>query len=186
MSDDVKAKSNAKTDGQSVNPTKPVDSEEQPVNPRTLEKDKTEDESSFSAAAMLAMAEENERQMTPGTKAKLAAYRKFNESNKGMIIKDYADFDLQLMILPGSYKNEAPTSKSDAYIPNDFLSGKVMIKSKIDARIKVMLPVTQAIAIAHYMQPFLDTYPDVVQYMAALEREINMRKASADPFALGK
>ena len=162
--------------------------EEQPVNTRELKKDEepVEEVSAFSAEAMLEIAAINERSMSSSTKALRDKFVEFQRANPNMMIQNHDDFDLQIMFLPGSIPNEKPTGKADKYLPNVHLPGKVMIKCTSDPRTKLMMPVTFAIAVAHYMRPFLDAHPDAIKYTVALEKEIKMRKAEVDVFNLGK
>ena len=162
--------------------------EEQPVNTRELKKDKepVEEVSAFSAEAMLEIAAINESSMSSPTKALRDKFVEFQRANPNMMIQNHDDFDLQIMFLPGSVLNDKSTGKADKYRPNVHLPGKVMIKCTSDPRTKLMMPVTFAVAVAHYMRPFLDAYPDATKYTVALEKEIKMRKADIDVFNLGK
>ena len=161
--------------------------EPKPTNVRELKKDEepAEEVSAFSAEAMLELAATNERNMSAATKVLRDNFLEFQRNNPNMMIQNHEDFDLQLMFLPGSVLNDKSTSKADKYLPNVHLPGKVMVKCTSDPRLKSMMPVTFAVAVAHYMRPFLDAYPDAIKYTAALEREINMRKADVDVFGLG-
>ena len=163
--------------------------EQKPVNTRELNKkdeEPVEEVSAFSAEAMLELAVTNERNMSPATKQLRDNFLEFQRNNSNMMIQNHEDFDLQIMFLPGSIKNDKSTSKADQYLPNVHLPGKVMIKCTSDPRIKLMMPATFAVAVAYYMRPFLDAFPDATKYTVALEREINMRKADVDVFNLGK
>ena len=159
-----------------------------PTNTRELKKDEepVEEVSAFSAEAMLEIAAINENSMSPATKQLRDDFLEFQRNSPNMMIQNHEDFDLQIMFLPGSVLNDKSTGKADKYLPNVHLPGKVMLKCTSDPRTKLMMPVTFAVAVAHYMRPFLDAYPDAVKYTVALEREINMRKADTDVFSLGK
>ena len=181
MSEEAKAKATeAKAEAKTI----------EPVNSRMLEKDEvsTEPESPFSSEAMLAIAAENEKLMSPTTRSKYDALIKRIEKpeNFGMIFKPVEDFNLQLMIMPGSVKNDDAKTRNDAYVTNMHLPGSLYIKSTSDNKVKVRLPLIQALALVHHLPIFLNEHPEYVEYLAALEHDIQQRKAEIDVFNLGK
>ena len=162
--------------------------EEQPVNTRELKKDEepVERKSAYSMEAMLEIADMNAKGMSAATKSLKDAWVKFRDENPGMIGENHDEFDLSFLYLAGSILNDKSTSKADQYLTNDDIPGAIMVKCTSDPRIKIRMPVTFAIAVAHFMRPFIDSIPEAVKYSVALEREINMRKAEVDVFNLGK
>ena len=155
------------------------------VNPRELKKDDTfsdDDDALISAELMQNIIDTNKRLMSSDVKTKLDAYQAFIKANPDMIIQTHDDFHIQLMMLPGSYRNP---EKASEFLNSDFLPGTVMVKNLHDAKAKLRVPFTTAIAIAHYMKKMISEYPEVVAYNVALEREINTRNSDSDVFSLG-
>ena len=162
--------------------------EQKPVNTRELKESEepVERKSAYSMEAMLEIADTNAKGMSAATKSLKDAWVKFHTENPGMVGENHDEFDLSLMYLAGSIRNDKSTGKADEYLNNDNLPGAIMVKCTSDPRMKIRMPVTFAIAVAHFMRPFIDSIPEAVQYSVALEREINMRKAEVDVFNLGK
>ena len=156
-----------------------------PVNTRVLEKDEgpEEDESVFSAEAMQKMLDDNKRLMSSGTQEKFDALITHigKASDLDLVFEPVDDYQLQLMIMPGSARGE-----SGDYVNSEYLPGNVYIKSTSNAKVKVKMPVTQAVALAYYLPKFLKQYSVYIDYFAALERDINLRRADLDVFNLGK
>ena len=171
----------AKTQGQTQGQT--------PTNTREIVKkdeESVEERSAYSTEAMLEIAATNAKHMSVKTKELKAKWVEFRDANPGMIGETHDEFDLALYFLAGSVMNDKEKGKNDKYLPNDDMTGSIMVKCLTDPSIKVRMPVTFAIAVAHYMRPFIDSIPDAVKYSVALEREINMRKADSNVFDLGK
>ena len=159
-----------------------------PENTRELKKDEepVEKKSAYSTEAMLEIAAVNEKHMSANTKALQADWIKYCDANPGMIGETHEDFGLALYFLAGNIMNDKAKGKNDKYIPNNNVPGAIMVKSLSDPKMKIRMPVTFAIAVAHYLRPFIDSIPDAVKFSVALEREINMRRAESNVFDLGK
>ena len=162
--------------------------EQKPVNTRELGKDEEPEEkkSAFSTEAMLEIAATNEKYMSAKTKSLQADWIKYRDANPGFMGEQHEDFGLSIMYLAGNIMNDKAKGKNDKYISNDSVPGAIMIKSLSDPKMKIRMPVTFAIAVAHYLRPFIDSIPEASHFSVALEREINMRRADSNVFDLGK
>ena len=160
-----------------------------PTNTREIvkkEEESVEERSAFSTEVMLEVAAMNAKYMSSSTKALKDLWVKFREDHPGMIGETHDDFGLALYYLAGSIQNDKAKGKNDKYLNNDDMPGAIMIKSLTDPKMKIRMPVTFAIAVAHFLRPFIDSIPDGVKYSVALEREITHRRADIDVFELGK
>lgn len=163
--------------------------EQIPTNTREIVKkdeESVEERSAYSTEAMLEVAAMNAKYMSSSTKALKDNWVGFREDHPGMIGETHDDFGLALYYLAGSIQNDKAKGKNDKYLNNDDMPGAIMIKSLSDPKMKIRMPVTFAIAVAHYLRPFIDSIPDGVKYSVALEREISHRRADIDVFELGK
>lgn len=182
------------TDIETKGSNKPEEKNEEtkakPVNTRTLQEEQHEDElPGFDAKAF---AEENKTSMEAKTHAKFEAFLKANKIIEGTFGLDETDSmiafasqdmrNLQLGIFAGSMPVPMENGKNN-YVPSLYLPASVFVgRSDKKKKNGFQLSMRQAAALADFLPKFLEANRPAVEYLVALEKEIEKRKAEGEDY----
>ena len=184
MATDIETKINNKPE------EKNEETKVKPVNTRTLHEEQHENElPGFDAKAF---ADENKTSMGAETHAKFEAFLKANKliegtfglnENDSMIAFASEDMrSLQLGVFAGSMPVPMENGMNN-YVPSLYLPASVFVgRSDKKKKNGFQLGMRQAVALAAFLPKFLEANRPAVEYLVALEKEIEMRKAAGEDY----